>query len=250
MKYKALICDVDGTLVPNKKGSTVSSKVKEAIAKANTRIHIGLATTRPIFLLSDIVKDLALSGPSVISGGAEIVDLSHNKVLRRHLILEDDLKFLIQTLTEKNLPLKLDNGQKQEIYDKNKSYEVTIKAFTLALDEEVADKLLQALADRSNLAKFKIPSWTQGKYDVFITHSSATKQHGILEVAELLGISTHEIIGVGDGHNDFPLLMACGFKVAMGNAVEDLKAIADYIAPSVENDGVADVIEKYILNQI
>ena len=62
-----------------------------------------------------------------------------------------------------------------------------------------------------------------------------------------LGINTHEIIGVGDGYNDFPLLMACGLKVAMGNAVEDLKAIADYIAPSVEEDGVADVIDKFIL---
>ncbi|HXS15232.1 MAG TPA: HAD hydrolase family protein, partial [Candidatus Saccharimonadales bacterium] len=61
-------------------------------------------------------------------------------------------------------------------------------------------------------------------------------------------ISTEEIIGIGDGHNDFPLLMACGLKVAMGNAVDDLKAIADYIAPSVDEDGVADVIEKFILN--
>lgn len=41
--------------------------------------------------------------------------------------------------------------------------------------------------------------------------------------------------------------MACGFKVAMGNAVDEVKAIADYIAPPVEEDGVADVIEKFIL---
>jgi hydroxymethylpyrimidine pyrophosphatase-like HAD family hydrolase len=41
--------------------------------------------------------------------------------------------------------------------------------------------------------------------------------------------------------------MACGFKVAMGNAVPELKAIADYIAPSVEEDGLAHVLEKYII---
>lgn len=41
--------------------------------------------------------------------------------------------------------------------------------------------------------------------------------------------------------------MACGLKVAMGSAVEDLKAIADYIAPSVDEDGVVDVIQKFIL---
>lgn len=62
-----------------------------------------------------------------------------------------------------------------------------------------------------------------------------------------MGISTSEIIGIGDHYNDFPLLMACGFKVAMGNAVPELKAIADYIAPSVENNGLADVLEKFVL---
>jgi len=69
----------------------------------------------------------------------------------------------------------------------------------------------------------------------------------IFKVAKILGIDTHEIIGIGDGYNDFPLLMACGLKVAMGNAVEDLKAIADYIAPTVSQDGVADVINKFVL---
>lgn len=55
-------------------------------------------------------------------------------------------------------------------------------------------------------------------------------------------------MAVGDGYNDYPLLMAAGFKVAMGNAVPEVKAIADYIAPSVDEDGAADVIEKFILN--
>jgi hydroxymethylpyrimidine pyrophosphatase-like HAD family hydrolase len=41
--------------------------------------------------------------------------------------------------------------------------------------------------------------------------------------------------------------MACGFKIAMGNANEELKQIADYVAPSVEEDGVAHIVEKFIL---
>ena len=65
--------------------------------------------------------------------------------------------------------------------------------------------------------------------------------------ATFVRIEQYEIIGVGDGYNDFPLLMACGLKVAMGNATEDLKEIADYIAPTVDEDGVADVIEKFVL---
>ena len=99
----------------------------------------------------------------------------------------------------------------------------------------------------SSISVFTVKSWTPGKIDVIVSHPKSTKQHGIFEVAKILNIETHDIIGVGDGYNDFPLLMACGLKVAMGNAVEDLKAIADYIAPSVEDDGVADVIEKFVI---
>ncbi len=83
--------------------------------------------------------------------------------------------------------------------------------------------------------------------DILIYNSSATKQHAIFEIANIIGIQTHDIIAVGDGYNDFPLLMAAGLKIAMGNAVEDLKAIADYIAPPVEQDGVAHIIERFVL---
>ncbi|MEK9178778.1 MAG: HAD hydrolase family protein, partial [Patescibacteria group bacterium] len=84
-------------------------------------------------------------------------------------------------------------------------------------------------------------------FDVYISNGSATKQHAVLKLAEILGIKTNEMIGIGDHYNDFPLLMACGLKVAMEDSVEDLKAIADYVAPSVDEDGVADVIEKFVL---
>ena len=68
------------------------------------------------------------------------------------------------------------------------------------------------------------------------------------ELGKILNIRTHEIIGIGDGPNDFPLLMASGLKVAMGNAIPDLKAIADYVTATVEEDGVAQVIEKFVLS--
>jgi hydroxymethylpyrimidine pyrophosphatase-like HAD family hydrolase len=63
----------------------------------------------------------------------------------------------------------------------------------------------------------------------------------------MLGVKYEEIIGVGDSYNDYSLLMASGLKVAMGNAVKELKDVADYIAPSVDEDGLAEVIERYII---
>lgn len=115
------------------------------------------------------------------------------------------------------------------------------------MTESLAEDIQKELSPRSDIISHKIVAWKQGAISLSITHVGATKQHAIFEAAKILGIETHEIIGVGDGYNDFPLLMACGLKVAMGNAVPELKAIADYIAPSVEEDGVADVIKKFIL---
>ena len=93
-----------------------------------------------------------------------------------------------------------------------------------------------------------MPSYQNGLLCVDVTDQSVSKMHGISEVFEILGISREDAIGVGDSYNDFPLLMACGLKVAMGNAIDELKSIADYIAPSVDDDGVTDVIEKFVLN--
>lgn len=248
MKYKAILCDVDGTLIPNKRGAVVSERTKQVVAAASKKIHIGLATTRPMFMLQDISSVLNLSGLSVISGGAEIINLSSGEVLSQHLISDEDFQQLVETFVRMNIPLHLDNGKIEMTYEVGASYTDVMKVFTFGIEEERAEMLMGEFDHSSTLAKFKVPSHQKGAFDVFFTNAKATKQYGILEVARLLNISTEEMIGIGDGHNDFPLLMACGLKVAMGNAVEDLKAIADYVAPSADDDGVAHVLEKFVLN--
>ncbi|MFH1720061.1 MAG: HAD hydrolase family protein, partial [Patescibacteria group bacterium] len=120
-------------------------------------------------------------------------------------------------------------------------------AMVTNVGERTADLLIKRISHISTIAFSKIPTDKKGNFFVGVSHASATKQHGILEAAKILGIKTHEIIGVGDGDNDFPLLMACGMRVAMGNAVNGLKEIADYIAPPVFEDGVVDVINRFIL---
>ena len=66
-------------------------------------------------------------------------------------------------------------------------------------------------------------------------------------MAEILKIGKDAILGVGDHENDMLLFDAVGFKVAMGNAEDNLKAKADFIAPTVYDDGLAFVIDKFII---
>jgi hypothetical protein len=246
-KYKALILDVDGTLIPNKRDGMPSKKVTDAIAKASKLIHIGVATSRPYFMLAHIVDNLKLSGPSIIAGGAQVIDIASKKVLFEKTLSVQDVMEVGKLAEELSISLTVLDNNEGIIFSRKYMPNKPLHFWLYALDIRKADEFTEKTSRIPTLASHKVPSWEKGKFDLSITHASATKQHAILEVAKLLKIETHEIIGVGDGYNDFPLLMACGLKVAMGNAVDELKAIADYIAPSVEEDGVADVIEKFVL---
>lgn len=248
-QYKALMLDLDGTTIPNDLHGRPSEKVKHAIAKAREKIHIGIATSRPYFHLNGLQHELQLSGPSIIQSGARIIDFTTGKIYSEHQISKEDILAIYQIANKLNLPLLVDGENEAEPATEDNIAFPRLGAVVFGIkDEKKADAFCESLADIPTIVAHKITSWTKGTYDVSISHSEATKQHGVYEVAKILGVETHEIIGVGDGYNDFPLLMACGFKVAMGNAVEDLKAIADYVAPTVEEDGVVNVIEKFILH--
>ena len=83
---------------------------------------------------------------------------------------------------------------------------------------------------------------------VSIKHIHATKFMALQTVAKKLGLNSKECVGVGDSANDITLLNFCGTKIAMGNATERLKELAHHIAPSVKEDGLAWVIEKFIMS--
>jgi len=246
-KYRALIVDVDGTLIPNKRDGMPSKKVTDVIAKASKLIRIGVATSRPYYMLAHIVDHLKLSGPSIINGGSQIIDTNSQKSLWGKTIDAQDFFAISNILKTIPIPFFIHDDGKDitnlETYVPKKLFSIG----ALALSPKTADYIIDKVSHIPTIVVHKVPDWEKGKCSIIVTHVYATKQHGILEIAKILNIDTHEIIGVGDGGNDMPLLMACGLRVAMGNAVEDLKAIADYIAPPVEEDGVADVIEKFVL---
>jgi len=69
-------------------------------------------------------------------------------------------------------------------------------------------------------------------------------------LAEYLGVELSECMAFGDNTNDLDMLEAVGWPVAMGNAVDELKAVARLIAPDSEDDGVAQIIERLLRGEI
>lgn len=245
-KFKALIVDVDGTLVP-RFDTLPSLRVTEAIAKACEKLHVGLATSRPLAIAKPILDHLQLSGPSIVTTGAEIIDSKTRKILFQQPINLADLPRLEKIITDTKVTAIINENGTDEPFERGKEYKNPLDFWFPNITIEIAEKVMGKLSFIPGISFFYAESSIHHGIDIIVTHTSATKQHGIFELARILEIETHEIIAIGNDNNDFPLLMACGFRVAIGNAVKELKEIADYVAPSVEEDGVADVIEKFIL---
>ncbi len=243
------MCDVDGTLVVNRRNAIPSPRVIDTINIASKLIKIGIATSRPQYAITNILNLLNLSAPCIVNTGGQIIDPQSKKVLKEQPLRTKDIPAVLAILFKYSTTIYVDDyGNDIQItssYTPVKPFNI----FVLGLDLKIANTLVDELSHIPTISLHKTVSWESGKVDVIVAHARATKQRGILEVAQILNIHTDQIIGVGDGYNDFPLLMACGLKVAMGNAVPDLKAIADYIAPSVEDDGVAEVVEKFVLQK-
>lgn len=246
-KYKALMIDVDGTLIDYIKEALPSIKVIAAINKASKIMHIGLATSRGYKETIEIANKLNLTGPSILHGGALIVDFSTGKTLWEKPIPKETANKIAQVFKRNYSPDFLNDPSRYIKWLENKDSIKFYNMYCPAQPEITARKILKEIKNILEISATYVPSWTSGKFDILVYQSLATKQHGIFEVAKLLNIAPKDFIVIGDGYNDFPMLEAAGLAVAMGNAVEDLKAIADYVAPSVYEDGVADVIERFVL---
>lgn len=82
------------------------------------------------------------------------------------------------------------------------------------------------------------------------TAAGVDKGMGLLHLCELLGIAPARVLAIGDSDNDIPLLQQAGFGVAMGNATPGVLAVADYVAPSVAEDGAAVALQTLVLDKL
>lgn len=254
MQYKALMSDVDGTLIPYDYNAVPSKNVITAIKLAQEKLTVCLVTGRAYGFTKHILEKLDLkTGYVVLNNGAQVINLTTNKTIYDQPIAPQDIQEIVALFQKENVPFYLKQDETNLDYKEAPFMPDTKvgKGYMFFTDEifsiERANDIFKKLSHLPNLTLHKSLHKHPDKFGINITHIKATKMHGIHVVMQELGIEKDEIIGVGDSYNDFPLLMASGLKVAMGNAIDDLKEIADYVVPSVDEDGVVELVNKFIL---
>lgn len=248
MKYKAIILDLDGTVVPQGSDNLPSERVTKAIVRAKDRIHVSIATGRPLFAAKGILDHLQLSGPCIFNNGVQIYDPQKKEIVKEFPLPQGTLPKIIRVFQKYKQEILFFDGKSDVEHTLENLPDTVFSVYLRKAPEKLVDIIIQELRRIPHIEAHKMFSWEDENYfSIEVTSDQATKLHGIVEITKILKVKKEEVIGVGDSYNDFPLLMASGLKIAMGNAVKELKDIADFIAPSVQEDGVATIIEKFVL---
>lgn len=272
-KIKMIGLDLDGTVLTEKKELT--ERTKAAISKALARgVVVLVATGRPWMGIPEELRKFPGMRYALTSNGARIIDTVEDRVIEEHL--------LSPQLAQKVLEICGKYDTLQEVYFDGQGYAPAdqmafveryhrnpsmceymrktripvedigalvkkenrgldkVQALFADMDErELAWKELEAVGGLELVGSLR--------YNIEVNAGGVNKGKGLVNLGRMLGISREEIMACGDGDNDIVMLREAGFGVAMANGEEKVKEAADYITLSNEEDGVADVIEKYVL---
>lgn len=257
---KALFFDIDGTLVSFATHQIPASAI-EALAAAKAKgIQIFISTGRPgviINNLSALQERNLIDGYITMNGGYCFVG---KEVIYKSAIPDTDVRTLMTYCTTRNIPCIVVGEHDICVCQPNELVEKIFHDF-LKVDTIPVKTPREALQAKEifQLTPFitpeeekeilpSIPNCEIGRwYPAFadVTAKGNTKQRGIDEIIRHFGIRLEETMAFGDGGNDISMLRHTGIGIAMDNAKEDVKAAADYVTTSVDDDGIANALKHF-----
>lgn len=255
---KAVFFDVDGTLISFETHKIPSSTLKSIQLLKEKGIKVIVATGRSTNQLAHL-QEIDFDGYLTFNGN---LCADHNlQVFHKEVIPKENIQALIKYQNEVkrfpcifmsqydnkinyvddhvievfnllNLPLTMDTESMEAGLAKDV---IQMNAF-IAPDEdaELLEKALTAC---------ETSRWTHLFADVNVKGSN--KGTGLLAFTKQLGIDLSETLAFGDGGNDIEMLKQAGIGIAMGNANENVKAIADYITDPVDEDGIYNALKHF-----
>lgn len=265
MSFKLIALDLDETLLNSRQ--QISPRNREAIRQAMDRgVIVTFNTGRMFPSAQPYARELGLTAPLITYQGAmiktaagelfchqpvplplasEVIQAAESTGLQVFLYCQDRL--IVPEITP-------------EVEDYMALYRITALAvgdLRLYLREDPTKVLLYGREEEQRQALWPVLNSrfgqrlhvTQSKPCYFeFTHPQASKGRGLQSLADHLGISREEILAFGDSYNDLDFFQSAGFSVAMGNAWQELKDLADLVTDDHDADGVAKAIEMLVLS--
>lgn len=269
MKYKLLVLDLDGTLTNTRK--EVTEHTRTTLIKAQEQgLKIVLASGRPTYGIAPLANLLQLDkyeGYVLSYNGGEIIDWKTSELLYKNLLDPEVLPYLYQCANDNHFAIVTYDGEyvlteypddeyvlKEALLNVMKIKKVD--NFLKAVQHPIAKCLIVGEPTRLAVLEKEMYNHLHDRMGVFrsepyfleLVPKGIDKAQSLAVLLKEIGMTKDEMIAVGDGFNDLSMIKYAGLGVAMSNAQEVVKENADFITLSNEEDGVAHVVEKFILS--
>ena len=272
MSYKLLAADMDSTALTNDKRLTERTirAMEKAIAQGKTVVF---STGRSISIVKPYMDMVSGMRYVICSAGASVLDVDTGEKISYSTIDVETVKMIIAAASGGYvMPVMYRNDQSyctRWCVDRcaefgRANYATTYRRY-MELPEDVFAHFMENPAPLEKFNLFYANDYEAGevyekikelpisfsshtKHSLEINAPGVSKAAGLKALCRHLGIEMSECIAVGDAENDEEMISVAGLKVAMGNAQERIKRIADVVTSDCENDGVAEIIEQYLLD--
>lgn len=254
---RILLFDLDDTLLRDDK--TLSRHTLESVSKCKKQgFLIGISTSRGesncLKFLKELNPDILISsGGALVRVNGKIICSSVFSVTEVNSFIETarticgaDCEITVDTLNVhywnyKTDPKEQDQSWGDSVYTDFSDFDHEALKICVEIHDSTTAQKLCAHFSELDSQRFSDGDWYK------FTKSGITKEKAILAVCEACHIDVSEIIAFGDDYADIGMLKLCGIGVAMGNAIQEVKDVADAITLSNEEDGVAAYLDKWII---
>lgn len=266
---KILVLDLDGTLTNDEK--KITPKTKEALESMLEQGHrVVLASGRPTIGVLPVAHELHLerydsyilsyNGGSILNCKTKEVIYSQtlpDDIVPELFALADQIDMGMMTYNEAGIVANLHHDEFMELeaminHLKLQHFEKPLEQLSGAVNKclgtvavekapQVEEQFIEHFCDRISVSRSE-------PFFIELVPKGIDKAASLAKLCELLGCTKEDMIACGDGFNDLSMIQYAGLGVAMENAQSPVKEAADYITLSNNEDGIAHVIEKFILS--
>ena len=266
MTYKVIALDIDGTLASSE--HNILPETRDALLAAQEKgLKVILASGRPTPGMMNLAKALKLEefGGFVLSyNGGRITNIKTGEVIHEVFLTPEEAHEIYDLAKENKvnimaydgddiiteghdeyiqmesdintMPLRTTDDFKKAVVNN------TIKTLTTGTPEVIAEiekKYIEKFGDRFSICR-SMPFFLE------VMPQGINKAASLGRLLKSLDLTPADLVACGDGFNDVEMIKYAGLGVAMGNAVDEVKAVADYVTKSNDDNGIVDVIEKFI----
>lgn len=266
MNFKILGLDIDGTLTNTKK--EITPKVREAILEIQKKgIPVLLVSGRPTEGIIPIAKMLDMEefgGYILAFNGGKIIDAKTKEVIYNKHIPDEEIHNIWQFAKTNELTIltyrhgkiitnnanneyveiesRINKMETEQVLDFEAELVRPCDKFLIVGDPKIMEEKVKEMQE---LFLGRLNIFRSEPFFIEIVPMGIDKAQSLSVLLEKIGCTKEELVACGDGRNDVTMVDYAGMGVAMENACEEVKAVANFITKSNDQDGVALAIERY-----